>query len=631
MIEFKNQSTMLSNLCDILVEDGTTRSWNFVIPPGFGGETVSFELERLLLDRACCPLVARISADGVESPCDFVKQIREGWARSQDIDCVKWEEPPRKMLSQLLDATPPRPQKVLIISEFHKILGRLDEQTLVALRDAETAGRIQTVAMSIYPHKWIRDLWRKEGQLLHVSKYGDTHKRYDAEPCDLDDLLQSPRICDAQEGLVKMAFQWTGGYPHPFTTVIESWASMRRPQLSPDIQVDLRRIAKESMRRLVEKLDYGEDSRFRDLVLKLHLRQDVDEAIRILGRFHAWSGMLLEGSDLRAECLGDAALDFELELAFDAGTSDEVFFGRLEKSKYYYRIGQYDIAKHILSKGMPDPLPPEARLLNIHTGIMSALYSGSYHSGALDSPNIDSDWRGLLRMLGTAREEIVQCVAPREQVHLKRRYKQLADLARAIAEATRDNPQRPFYALAGLDGTAPDLKTAFALLTLQVENGRSIPGNSSACKAVLDLPEQMISAWALWVLDIKYNDVPHGYEETWRMAREYWPQERGELVIPPEGKAFGSMSVFIYFLYAYCQCHQTEGQSSAPWENLQDVERDIAVFDVRNDLAHAVTCLKTKRRTQFFHLMDRWLDMLEADVKKVALSRTGVQEIIAPL
>ena len=47
MIGFKNQSTMLSNLCDDLADDGMARSWNFVIPPGFGGDDVSFELERL--------------------------------------------------------------------------------------------------------------------------------------------------------------------------------------------------------------------------------------------------------------------------------------------------------------------------------------------------------------------------------------------------------------------------------------------------------------------------------------------------------------------------------------------------------------------------------------------------------
>jgi hypothetical protein len=130
----------------------------------------------------------------------------------------------------------------------------MDERILVALRDAEQSGRINTIAVSIYPHKWLKEKWKKIGQLLHVSNYGD-HKRLDVYPYSLADLSSMYSKKGIPDALIRMMYEWTGGIPECIDHVLERWSIGKSRSLDPHTQQDLKHVAQTALERIAENVD----------------------------------------------------------------------------------------------------------------------------------------------------------------------------------------------------------------------------------------------------------------------------------------------------------------------------------------------------------------------------------------
>jgi hypothetical protein len=149
---FKNQEKIINTLTKELQSLDYPKSWNIVVPPCFySGQFASLLCNRLKRDLTNAR-VALIPADAVDSPRDLVRKIHYEWTGKIPKDS-KEDIDPNFLLSKLLDAMG-EGRNILIIDEFHKILSRMDERILVALRSAEQSGRINSITIAIYPHKW---------------------------------------------------------------------------------------------------------------------------------------------------------------------------------------------------------------------------------------------------------------------------------------------------------------------------------------------------------------------------------------------------------------------------------------------------------------------------------------------
>jgi hypothetical protein len=626
VICFKNFGAIIETLLENLQDSEQARCWNIVIPPAFAAARFATDLCMALRTAMRNGMVACISADGLATPLDLIRQVQRQWLPDLEMT-VSPESDPQILITDLLNRAGGHREKILVITEFHKMLGKLDERILVAMRDAEQAGRMRTVAISIYPYKWIKTRWKKEGYLLHVSNYGDSHAEVTADVPSHEDVCEALKHRNVTHDLVEMAYEWTGGYPDAMEAVISKWETEKRPDLTPSAVAVMKSEAERVLDRLARQLDAEGEDRFRALISRLHQRTDEREPFIIIKQVHPWARILLDEEGLRADCLGEVVVKMEVDQAFSSGQ----LVARLEHleavARSYYKQGQYDLASDVVMKAWGPRCPPQLRLLTQHASIMLALRGGATES----RPDVDCDWRGVIRNVEAAVETLPQAVSdgPLKKI-LTARYEDLQAFANSVCQGLQGGECRVVDALAGLRaGRRIDAKTVFTLLVLHAESGRRIRGNSAACKFVLEMPEQLVRIWAFWKLEINYYRAPIADEEVISYAKGKWPEDVLKVGFSAEGEPFRGAAVFARYLFVVQELGRMVG--AAPWADGEAFERDLAVMRQRNDPAHAVSLMNAAMRKKMFAFIDRWIEKIEVECDQVCISRRQALEQFEPL
>jgi hypothetical protein len=243
---------------------------------------------------------------------------------------------------------------------------------------------------------------------------------------------------------------------------------------------------------------------------------------------------------------------------------------------------------------------------------------------------VDSDWQSVLKPIDEARTVAGGAFQNRRQLDLlNEQYEAMRTLASTLLTLQERGVRRPVDQLAGLAGDAPQAEQAFALVVLQTEAARNLRGNSFACKAAMELPEQLIRLWAWWSVGVSYYSAPHIEPGIWRAARAVCSHQAVCETPPDEGAPFRGIGEFVCFLKSYVE-RQDPGNSSSPWPEDGDVAHDCSVFEIRNDPAHAVAVLNAGLRRQLFACIDRWICVLEKDAR-LSLSRRRTLDLFSRL
>src|SRR5262249_40244437 len=152
---------------------------------------------------------------------------------------------------------------------------------------------------------------------------------------------------------------------------------------------------------------------------------------------------------------------------------------------------------------------------------------------------------------------------------------------------------------------------------------RAIAGNTSACQAVLALPEQIFRVWAFWRLGLNYYKAPAGHDEVWEDVKRKW--RYGNPRIPQAGEEFPSFSLFAYFALAQLFRISPNDTTTAPEPDFQSLDKAQSTLEGRNDSAHALSAINAKFRSKYFDLIDRWLDSLFCACPE----RVSLEELLA--
>ena len=622
---FRNRQETVASLVSSLMHDEALPSWNLQVPPGFGGGEVAHELGRHLEEHQDQPLVAVISAEGLTCPRDLIVRLHNQWSKGGSFPCPAHHDDPEVFLSRLLDECPIDRRRIQIVMDFEKILGRLDENILVALRVAEQAGRLQTVTVSMYPYKWIKRAWKREGKLLHASKYGDTHWGRDAAvgPCSIEELTAS--LSSVPKHVLQYVHAWTGGCPGPFNAVMREWQGMANADFTRAAQLALYGIAVRGFEDLAQYLEPDGEDRFRKLVVDLHTGIETTQSYHDIKQYHPWGRVILDEEGLRADAFGEAVIQASIERAFLDGRRESEMHAVLRRGADFYNEGQYDIAQKLLCSFAPAQMSAAYNVARLHAMIMNGLCESQF-----GLPCVDSDWQGVLKPIEEARAVAGEAFQNRRRLELlNEQYEAMSTLASTLLALRDCGVRRAVDHLAGLAGDARQREKAFMLVVLQAEAARSLRGNSFACKAAMELPEQLIRLWAWWCLGVSYYSAPHIEPDVWHAARSLCDNQVVGETPPAEGTPFRGIAEFVCFLKTYFDRRQP-GATSSPWPSDGDVDRDCSVFLIRNDPAHAVTVLNAGLRRQLFACIDRWIYALEKDTR-LGLSKGRTLELFSRL
>lgn len=621
MTPFKNQERIMEGLVAELRTLDHPKSWNVVVPPGFYPGQFAGALRERLRKEIPGAHVALVAADGVYSPKDFILQIHYEWAGDVPAN-TDMDAPPNILLAELLNKVGGG-RNVLIISEFHRILGRMDERILVALRTAEQAGRINTVAVSMYPHKWLREKWKKEGQLLNVSNYGD-HKPLGVEPYSLRDITNLLAAKKVPEALARMLYEWTGGFPECLDRVVDAWVDAGRPDLTPDTQERLRNVAQESLERVAQCVDPEGSTRFSQLILNIHQHVAETESHQYLSKFHPWAHVMLDEEGLRADALGDALTHAQMEQAFQAGRIGQSVDATTALAIRYYSQRQYDLAIKVLVHLRQTYDSPRVRLIESHARIMEGLRGGVSPSLC---PDVDTEWRHVTRAISDARRFLPDVVREeRLRSLMEDRYDEIEGLAKVTSTACEGEGVRFLDRIGGLLGAPEDRKTAFTLVVFQLQSASGIRGNTAACRAVMELPEQIIRLWGFWKHKVNYYKAPTLDPTTLTTVLEIWPDRQSPPRLVLAGQLFPSLYLFCYCLYAL----DLKATGGTTWPTANDIERELSILNTRNDIAHATVHMGAKTRTKVFDFIETWLSRLERDCMG-STTRESVMSVVSPL
>jgi hypothetical protein len=623
-VTFKNRQKIVEGLVTSLMEDTTAPSWNWQVPPGFGGGEAAYELARCLGQHEDRPLVAVISAEGLTCPRDLIVRLHNQWSRGGSLPCPPHHDDPEVCLSRLLDGCPPDRRRIQVITDFEKILGRLDETILVALKGAEEAGRLQTVTVSMYPYKWIKRAWKREGKMLHASRYGIAHWSEDSvAACSIKELAMSQPALP--EHVVQYFHAWTSGCPGPFNAVVREWERKTDSAFSRVTQVALYDVAVRGFEDLARYLEPDGEDRFRRFVIDLHTGVETTQSYHDIKKYHPWARVILDEEGLRADAFGEAVIQASMESAFLNGCEDREMHAVLRRGADFYGRGQYDIAEKLLSTFAPARIPAVYDIARLHATVMNGLCQSQF-----GLPSVDSDWQSVVKPIDEARAVAGRAFQNRRQLDLlNEQYEAVRTLASTLLTLQERGVRRPVDHLAGLAGDAPQVEKAFTLVVLQVEAARGIRGNSFACKAAMELPEQLIRLWAWWSVGVNYYFAPHIEPGIWQTVRARCGGHAVGETPPDEGTPFRGIAEFVCFLKSYVD-RQQSGSSSSPWSDDGDVARDCSVFHIRNDPAHAVAVLNAGLRRQLFACIDRWICVLEKETR-LALSRRRALDLFSPL
>lgn len=595
MIKLFNQEVLAERIAKSLSQPIGSACWQVVMPPGLANEN-DFAEEILGALRKLEPArnIACVHADVFYDRDEYARTLALSWGMDIDVDAPNALQ---NVLGRLTEAKP----GVQILAHFHKIVSNLDAQVLGDLRAAEQgpACRLRTVTLTSLPYSELKERWRREGVAFSVSDYGDTHHELRPMPLERDGLQLLLAALEMPQKLIDFALRLTGGYPAPLEALVARWELEGRPHLKPEVRALLRRTVEQRLDRFTSWLDRPGEFRFCSYVCDLHHGLDVENA-RIQLSLHPWQHVILAPQGLRAEAVGTSAATRLARLAQDA-PDDGPRRDLWRRGRELYRMGRFAEVASLTDAAPGLSLRPHLRLLSIHAQIMAELTGG-----ANESSPADADWKRLTLLLEEARA-VATPMSDRDI--LESRYVELLTPSRHVVQALAAGP-RPVDILAGLRGSSASPESAAFFLTLCLQGGRRIAGPSAAMKLVFELPEQIFRCWAFVALGINYYEVPDYGDEVWALADTEWTtrrERRSALGRSEVGKEFSSFSAFAFFALSHYR-QQNRPAELAPEPDFAALDRSLSHFDKRKDFAHAVATANEKERTNYFQLIERWLD-----------------------
>jgi hypothetical protein len=637
-IEFENQREMIEKAIRLAIESPPRQGANLMVPPGFEAATVARQLRGALTSHCCQPLVAFFEADAVPNPSAFVQELFDQWRKVAELGVVSYGSnlklrPPTRdnasheNLKQLLDSLTGIDRPVVIVFDrFHKILGSLDEWVLAQLRTAEEDQLLCTITITPLHYQHLKQRWRKDHPLT-VSDFGRKHARLAAQVGSATTLGARWRELGVPEHLATFALAVTGGYPEPLNALLDEWRRRHgTANLEPAIKMAYRDIAEQAVERLIDWLDVQpENSLNREAVLNLYQGVDVDRAIDQLNG-HPYEELLLCNGELRAECVGGAAVRMAGQSLKDV---------RAMALRQYARR-QYAVAEQLLKPTGDKPRRLADCILRSHARIMAVLYDEEGTENRLDS-----EWRRLVDAIAIARTQLAAYRALiREDYYflIEERYRMLEELAQAVIRTIGPKggqKARIVDVLAGLydhRASTEDHLNAFRLIVRHVEVARALPGSTHACLVAIALPEQLFRIWAFIRLGVNYYKVPPADEATWQQAEHAWRTlEKCAMKRPEPGTEFGSLAALAYYAMARHSVLYPSQLADALEDSFESLQKNLARYgEVRRALAHSMTIVRKPDRDRYFQVIDQWLDRAVASCCP-SHSRRELQAICDPL
>ncbi len=583
----KNKKLLVDRVFDGLSDPESGTSYSLTIPPGFGESYVPREIARRLRSSSKAK-VAHIEIDMLGKDCSFVRELFRQWNGEGEIP-----ESLSEVISRLANEGD---SNVIIISRFHKFLDLdvADEALLRTLREAEQAKDIRTVVASIYPLKWIEAEWKRQGNKLLGSGFGDMHAPRHSQPIDAGEFFQAfsnYRNAAVPPTVIKKVLAWTGGVPQHFKDVLDLWVDCEAPDLESE-ETQFRQLSCDRAESLAKYLD-ADGSKYLDLIVDIHMRQFVEDAIRKFN-VHPWSDLILDESGLRSDSLGEQCLNRKVKSAVDESLGEDPHSTQLELAEKAYRSGHFDYALRCLSAVSDSGCTGENRLLIHHVRIMDSLLSRG----------IDAEWKSLKDALCAAEQHLEEFGLSQKDVQrLKQKYGELRQISETVAGSLGRGSTRVVDQLSV--GDSKERQAALAILVLQYEDAKSSRGNSESISKAVAMPEQLLRVWAGWHLGIDYSKVPEDNSEAWELAKSQWKLIRGdELLVPAPGEKFPGFAVFAFF----CVSKQSLEEGRNPLiEDFEELNTIQFAFDLRNAPAHATTMFNGKSRRKYLDLIERWL------------------------
>src|SRR5688500_8512532 len=130
----ENESRIVIQVIESLVNEASHNSWTLVVPPGFGESFVPQTIVDRLRVYPAESRVAFLKADAVKTQADLVRQLSRQWLT--DAPGKSDRDGSGEELADVLAKIDRNCKRVLVISRFHRMLDWVDESILQNLRDA---------------------------------------------------------------------------------------------------------------------------------------------------------------------------------------------------------------------------------------------------------------------------------------------------------------------------------------------------------------------------------------------------------------------------------------------------------------------------------------------------------------
>jgi hypothetical protein len=588
VLPFRNQTALIREAVDLVCHPTTPESVLFCVPPGFGESELARQLQAALQEHPRRPAVARIEADQLGSRAEYLERLFLGW---EAADVAR--PPPRKAISSAefesyLGKLPRTRPFIQIVGRFHRLLDHLDQFILGSLRTAEQDCSIRSIILSYYKYHDLKKFWREHADKLTISNYGDKHRTLEALPLTRAEVASE---ADTVEPHVReYAIDESGGIPEVFAQIIRH---SRDREWSPATRLLVQRQAGQVARGFIENLDLPGDAVVRGAIAQIHLGAATQDDYVIVAN-HPWREILLDGQELRARVVGREA--------FERMLLEQPPERRFQLGRAAYQLRRWAEAERIL---VTIGAPPAVVLL-AHSRIMKALCGDTEAHVSLDAR-----WTYALSEIAVARDAVRQMGLADDL--LLARYDQLAQFTRTVHGALQSGVTRIVDALAGLDPRCEASPTD-ALLMLLTQT-RTLPAMSLGRRVenevmtrAMALPEQIFRVLAFWRLGLREDQAPAWDEEllaAWADVQSVW---RGDFPAPPPtGQKFGSFLSFALFSAAL---GARKNIDNLPWSDLTDLHKQLSLFDVRRDKAHAIAYVQERQRPEYIKLVKRWMTSL---------------------
>lgn len=601
MIGVRQESELIERIVRGLLHAESPVSYNLVVPPGFGEDRLAEALAAKLRSHPQKPLVAMLSADVIRSADSYARELFTQWNACGAGLPVAPENTSLNRITQFFDLLPQGRPAIQILTRFHKILDVFDASFLGDLRDRERASIMRSVCVSPHGYDELRQRWRQHGHFFCNSDYGWSHHVELVEPVEAEDAVQAAVSVGVLPSLGKLIAAWTGGYPEPFDCVVKRWNWLGRPSPTPEVRADLRREAQKSLKRFVKWIDPGENSTYRDAVLRLEIDPEEQEAILLLDR-HPWKGVLIKNGRLRADQLAATVVAEYLQPGSQHKLTDVDLW---TKGAALYHGWRFVLTQKLLGlRCEAGGIPGYLAILSLHSQVMAEVYGGE-----AESPMTDCSWETACGALRKARDQIADLRL--EQEHCERlmgRYEEFFRLCATVQNARSANPRVVDVLLGTRGGNGSiDRRAAFTLLAAHLAYDCRIPGDTLACQTALPLLEQVFRAWAFVSMGLNYYAAPEGHGQVWERVE---PCFDGKVRRPEPGCEFSSFECFAYFAIALHEERQPQDNHLRPEVDRKALERSLGVLDLRRDLAHALSVVNPTLRRNFFEITERWLKCL---------------------